>query len=234
MTAGVCARGGLRGHRPTASTGSSFGTTPSKPSDKSAPARRDRWLGAATANRDRSFRGNTEGTPPRARASTCGHSSSPDPFGLDFRALGFPRLPASELVLTPCAKGVAVAVRSRPQPGQAPAIERSAPLATHHHGTRPHWAIRHRRLDARPFFIQGSTARVRQQVLTKLRKSGSWVVSCVLGSGTTDTLRTRPRQSSESPERGCPGTSCAFPASRLVCRPGESPLRSAPRVGRSR
>jgi hypothetical protein len=38
--------------------------------------------------------GNMEGTQARARASTRGHSFSPDPFGLrDFRARVDPRLP---------------------------------------------------------------------------------------------------------------------------------------------
>jgi hypothetical protein len=40
-------------------------------------------------------RGNTEGTPPRARASTTGYSSSGDSFFLPgFRARGFPSVPA--------------------------------------------------------------------------------------------------------------------------------------------
>src|SRR5207253_2854303 len=64
-----------------------------RPAEGSPSPRRSSWLGRAI--RLRRSRGNPEGTPARAPESTGGHSSSGDSFFLrDFRARGFPALPA--------------------------------------------------------------------------------------------------------------------------------------------
>jgi hypothetical protein len=55
-----------------------------------SPTHRSTMVGS-----DSRCRVNTEGTPARARAGTCGHSSADDSFLLrGFRARGFPALPA--------------------------------------------------------------------------------------------------------------------------------------------
>src|SRR5581483_5728402 len=67
------------------------------------PPRRD----TSRSERRPTARGNTEGTPPRARASTAGYSSSFDSFFLrGFRARGFPVVPAAPSSLLDGKEGV--------------------------------------------------------------------------------------------------------------------------------